>query len=325
MPGYGDELTCFNPLPSPKQGETGSPVYRCPTRQCFNPLPSPKQGETALPKAIEVLVLASFNPLPSPKQGETHEKDGSASPKHLARVSIRSPHRSKGRQLAVVQGFVRCDLLVTEVSIRSPHRSKGRPAPPERYERCAAAVSIRSPHRSKGRLQALDPFASLDRVSIRSPHRSKGRPSLSPISAMAAYHRFVSIRSPHRSKGRLSLPSNVLFSFVSIRSPHRSKGRRQTEIEIRKLELFQSAPLTEARGDVKQSGRTRPHVIVSIRSPHRSKGRRPAPTATTPASCFNPLPSPKQGETIVNRVFDEREASFNPLPSPKQGETQQLS
>ena len=50
----------FNPLPSPKQGET------------INPLPSPKQGETlAFFSARGDPSLACFNPLPSPKQGET--------------------------------------------------------------------------------------------------------------------------------------------------------------------------------------------------------------------------------------------------------------
>ena len=59
-----------------------------------------------------------FNPLPSQKQGETRRRD-----RHfgLRRVSIRSPHKSKGRHATphVNDGPV-------PVSIRSPHKSKGR-------------------------------------------------------------------------------------------------------------------------------------------------------------------------------------------------------
>ena len=60
---------------------------------------------------------------------------------------------------------------------------------------------------------------------------------------------------------------------VSIRSPHRSKGRpRPVRLYLHLVE-FQSAPLTEARGDI------------------------PGTTITQRRRCFNPLPSPKQGET----------------------------
>ena len=83
---------------------------------------------------------------------------------------------------------------------------------------------------------------------------------------------------------------------VSIRSPHKSKGRlKQAEARFAD-ELFQSAPLTKARGDPsgwpalpericfnplpsQKQGETRlllgpqPMSEVSIRSPHKSKGR----------------------------------------------------
>ena len=60
----------------------------------FNPLPSPKQGETIVDLA-KVSAPFCFNPLPSPKQGETCE---TALYGRGLRVSIRSPHRSKGRR-----------------------------------------------------------------------------------------------------------------------------------------------------------------------------------------------------------------------------------
>ena len=60
---------------------------------------------------------------------------------------------------------------------------------------------------------------------------------------------------------------------VSIRSPHKSKGRPKARAYSTFSSLFQSAPLTKARGD--------PLGDFSM----------------VTASGFNPLPSQKQGET----------------------------
>ena len=91
------------------------------------------------------------------------------------------------------------------------------------------------------------------------------------------------------------------FGDVSIRSPHRSKGR-QVESKAKDVQHeFQSAPLTEARGDRKER------------------------TPVTVVTGFNPLPSPKQGETLHRARGTHLSARFNPLPSPKQGETHQWS
>ena len=60
-------------------------------------------------------------------------------------VSIRSPHKSKGRRCEAVQVVVR-----GSVSIRSPHKSKGRRG--QTHQKfIPRIVSIRSPHKSKGR------------------------------------------------------------------------------------------------------------------------------------------------------------------------------
>ena len=156
-----------------------------------------------------------FNPLPSPKQGETYAEADFDTP----------PMRFQSAPLTEARGDLFADC--------QPHKTLG--------------VSIRSPHRSKGRLNAFP-------------------------NTPAGFH--VSIRSPHRSKGRLHGWSQIgAGRVVSIRSPHRSKGRHvQAQVRCRTLE-FQSAPLTEARGD--------------------PTARPPSP----PRCCFNPLPSPKQGET----------------------------
>ena len=130
-----------------------------------------------------------------------------------------------------------------------------------------------------------------DQVSIRSPHRSKGRRRIPPRSTSPTR---VSIRSPHRSKGRRhrAVPS-LQGPRVSIRSPHRSKGRRPYHRGAGRRREFQSAPLTEARGDTCWHPRSSSEYVG-----------------------FNPLPSPKQGETSVSMSYFD-----NPLPSPKQGET----
>ena len=132
--------------------------------------------------------------------------------------------------------------------------------------------------------------------------------------------------------------------YVSIRSPHRSKGRLVVFVVAILIALFQSAPLTEARGDLAVFGWFF-FAYVSIRSPHRSKGRPCRFWLVLFRLCFNPLPSPKQGETFFPppslKIRDGFQSAplteargdslgagrcagrrgFNPLPSPKQGET----
>ena len=83
---------------------------------------------------------------------------------------------------------------------------------------------------------------------------------------------------------------------VSIRSPHRSEGRSVRDSVARRQRGFQSAPLTEARGD-------RGLQILKFT-----------------VYGFNPLPSPKRGEMSSARRSRHRFNRFNPLPSPKRGE-----
>ena len=111
---------------------------------------------------------------------------------------------------------------------------------------------------------------------------------------------------------------------VSIRSPHRSKGRPDLDALKRYTNLFQSAPLTEARGDWNPA--SRPYVSALFQSAPLTEARGDAaPTPRPSPICgFNPLPSPKQGETIACGRSAASQQSFNPLPSPKQGETKGL-
>ena len=184
-------------------------------------------------------------------------------------------------------------------------------------------VSIRSPHRSKGRLLQVRPTVSSMLVSIRSPHRSKGRHL--EIIAYLEPLTFVSIRSPHRSKGRHELePDKKLQSgFNPLPSPKQGETSRSLCCQVNHLR-FQSAPLTEARGDYKAfSGLALTYNAVSIRSPHRSKGRRIIVTrpCATIANLFQSAPLTEARGDTLSGVRAAGTNCFNPLPSPKQGET----
>ena len=254
------DAICFNPLPSPKQGETcsGDTCHR--SGPCFNPLPSPKQGETsrcAPPRPC----TARFNPLPSPKQGETpvHRNQ----PRVRPHVSIRSPHRSKGRL-----GVRRAGSSIAAVSIRSPHRSKGRPfLPSQRPRRTNSFNPLPSP--KQGETQAEAPFRTKI-VEFQSAPLTEARGDAIPAKRLAMGSKF---QSAPLTEARGDPWLSVNRSYPA---------------------WFQSAPLTEARGD--------PSDFLL---------------------CFNPLPSPKQGETWRAPTWKHC-SSFNPLPSPKQGETPPL-
>ena len=85
--------TCFNPLPPPKQGETCGVWLRSRRSAMFQSAPPTEAGGDAQCRG-RLAGTPSFNPLPPPKQGETHAFGGWP----LAPVvSIRSPHRSRGR------------------------------------------------------------------------------------------------------------------------------------------------------------------------------------------------------------------------------------
>ena len=109
---------------------------------------------------------------------------------------------------------------------------------------------------------------------------------------------------------------------VSIRSPHRSKGRRVPLSVNAWRNLFQSAPLTEARGDLESLMNFKvENGFNPLPSPKQGETHCARACSKRRGSCFNPLPSPKQGETARYSRWYRAWACFNPLPSPKQGET----
>ena len=250
---------CFNPLPSPKQGETSirdKGSFIDPTIPCsFNPLPSPKQGETAcdLVRHARYLRLSSFNPLPSPKQGETSGNDRL----NLHGVRCFNPLPSPKRG----------EILSRTSSDFGPSSFNPLPSPKRGEITWAGSVessSVEGP-----------------RVSIRSPHRSEERSARRLSGSDSDID--VSIRSPHRSE-------------------ERSNGGRDTSTRSRCDQCFNPLP-SPKRGEIRRLCCTQEKgelKVVSIRSPHRSEERsrgRPAPVITN--FRFNPLPSPKRGEMLV--------------------------
>ena len=66
--------------------------------------------------------------------------------------------------------------------------------------------------------------------------------------------------------------------------------------------MFQSAPLTKARGDLAVVHQIEGAVLVSIRSPHQSKGRLPPVIRETVASMFQSAPLTKaRGDASIVR------------------------
>ena len=185
---------------------------------------------------------------------------------------------------------------------------------------------------------------ALPPVSIRSPHRSKGRPISGP-SSWDGSHRFNPLPSPKQGETSTWLPSRRSSAEFQSAPLTEARGDRSMMTASCSNHKFQSAPLTEARGDRQHRASGLRAFGVSIRSPHRSKGRRnpiskmdePAWFQSAPLTeargdgaqlatgrkpdGFNPLPSPKQGETPRSAASRTHGAGFNPLPSPKQGET----
>ena len=171
----------FNPLPSPKQGEThrafprGSQVsIRSPHRskgrpkliKCFNPLPSPKQGETADQGGYGVEHLC-FNPLPSPKQGETfsdlHDATDAIKFQSAPLTEARGdPSQRAGASLPVL--------------FQSAPLTEARGDPRRWPLSCTSWGFNPLPSPKQGETSRVRLGVLVVDVSIRSPHRSKGRP-----------------------------------------------------------------------------------------------------------------------------------------------------
>ena len=258
----GKGIWCFNPLPSPKQGRQlfreRTPVkvvfQSAPLTEargdlavlldkfglaCFNPLPSPKQGGDG-PLLIPFRIHPSFNPLPSPKQGETDY--------HI--VDQDGRHKFQSAPLTEARGDAR----------------------PTRRSTAFLSVSIRSLTEARGDLGRRVLRGQVGRVSIRSPHRSKGDRRYS--NGTGARPGFNPLPSPKQGETVAEVQASGALN-VSIRSLTEARETTWTPATSCSASMFQSAPLTEARGRHNPTSFKAGDVLVSIRSPHRSKGRHP--------------------------------------------------
>ena len=246
-----------------------------------------------------------FNPLPSQKQGETEMLHFSGD---LLSVSIRSPHKSKGRHsCTAAKGRARL------VSIRSPHKSKGRHHSRERNALKSRFQSApltkargdRSPCRRVARPRCFNPLPSQKQgetytalapdlqvlVSIRSPHKSKGRRQLSELRAV---YMQVSIRSPHKSKGRRS-PNPPRLEWSTSFNPLPSQKQGETSARAyraRAATCFNPLP-SQKQGETLRLVLFSQAIRVSIRSPHKSKGRLDQAQGLLPADQFQSAPLTK--------------------------------
>ncbi len=101
----------------------------------------------------------------------------------------------------------------------------------------------------------------------------------------------VSIRSPDRSQGRLlRVTQLVIHLLVSIRSPDRSQGRLQTLAVCSDLDVFQSAPLTEARGDSAREVIPGRRILFQSAPLTEARGDDGPGNGLRRPYCFNPLP-----------------------------------
>ena len=182
-------LKSFNPLPSQKQGETIAPTSLGKDHLSFNPLPSQKQGETQRMDLVgpEIRMFQSA-PLtkargdgrrcgyPLGKRGFqsaplTKARGDDNTYQHwraYIKVSIRSPHKSKGRRLCPI-GHLSVALF------QSAPLTKARGDFLLHTRSCEIASFNPLPSQKQGETNKPDLLTYLDKVSIRSPHKSKGR------------------------------------------------------------------------------------------------------------------------------------------------------
>ncbi len=108
-------------------------------------------------------------------------------------------------------------------------------------------VSIRSPYRSKGRLKVLK-TDTVDRLFQSAPlTEARGDPCVVMFTARGTCFNPLPLPKQGETTWR---DSRRFLITVSIRSPYRSKGRLAMTGGTMNPDVFQSAPLTEARGDL---------------------------------------------------------------------------
>ena len=246
-----------------------------------------------------------FNPLPSQKQGETSTFEPVSA---YCGVSIRSPHKSKGRPLSF-KVKSRCVLRFNPL----PSQKQGETNLVQ-HTKPRSRVSIRSPHKSKGRLMRGYSPEALLAVSIRSPHKSKGR---QPHIRRGGKRRGVSIRSPHKSKGRPSMDVLAVPRFEFQSAPlTKARGDGCPFRRSRGLRCFNPLP-SQKQGETPCFSLLQRSISVSIRSPHKSKGRH-QPVRRPQLSCRVSIRSPHKSKgRLLTKESLEQMFRFQSAPLTK--------
>ena len=230
------------------------------------------------------------------------------------------------------------------VSIRSPHRGEGRLVPPGQT---SSTWSFQSAPLTEARGDRLSPGLAHGVVCFNplpSPRRGEIQ---SPEICRSGNTGFNPLPSPRRGEiAKVGRWAEV--KVVSIRSPHRGEGRSAGICAFpRARNWFQSAPLTEARGDrvgeflkrhlfrfnplpsprrgeMPRQVRLQEAYLVSIRSPHRGEGRLVPPGQTSSTWSFQSAPLTEARGDRLSPGLAHGVVCFNPLPSPRRGEIQKV-
>ena len=147
------------------------------------------RGDT--PGGRSLLIRYRFNPLPSQKQGETDSARDDP-----------PPHR--------------------EVSIRSPHKSKGRRLD---GDGSAAVGAFQSAPLTKARGDLVELTHVIGDEGFQSAPLTKARGDVSDFGALRGTSGFNPLPSQKQGETRVAARTHTAPT-VSIRSPHKSKGRQ---------------------------------------------------------------------------------------------------
>ena len=244
----------------------------------FNPLPLPKQGEIPS-RGIQNSSMLSFQSAPlTEARGDLNHRPGPKSGSRFNPLPL-------PKQGEIRPGFV--------------------------HEGGPVKFQFRSPYRSKGR---LEPFAlTANPNTFQSAPLTEARGDTERYRAKLSPGGFNPLPLP--KQGEMVLPS-VLSAMkqVSIRSPYRSKGRYMIFDRVPSTYTFQSAPLTEARGD--SLCRRYQHVQTVFQSAHLTEARGDPRLTTISGGLprFNPLPLPKQGGDISWNIARASSSVFQSAP-----------
>ena len=242
-----------------------------------------------------------------------------------ATAAFQSAPLTEARGDALVDLFGAADRR--PVSIRSPHRSEGRFTAGRRGRGHSILLFQSAPlTEARGDAQGIRRWGGQALgVSIRSPHRSEGR---SEIGRREGCRPRVSIRSPHRSEGRsrtLGVARQSTSSPPFQSAPlTEARGDNTSLTGIVSRNLFQSAPLTEARGDrcamsdwYCSGAAFQSAPLTEARGDPRAARDIPVTLRTFQSA---PLTEARGDTGDGEGISAGRRSGFNPLPSPKRGE-----